>query len=266
MKKDLPWLKAIEKVMEEEKAPLHYTEIAELISEKKYRINVGATPANTVNVYINGDLNNNKSKSIFAKVPGGKGEYILRKLLDTTIEDENDEINETLEAEGVKYKIIEAYGVYWNRDKVLWKTQPDLLGVQQIGAETINFSDQIGVYLLHDGRETIYVGQAFDQSIGKRLNQHTYDRLSGRWDRFSWYGLYKVSDDGELIIAEDAIQNLKLSSIVDTLEAILIEGIEPRQNRKKGNTFSSIEYLQKEDPELKKKRSAQLLEELRNKL
>ena len=32
----------------------------------------------------------------------------------------------------------------------------------------------------------------------------------------------------------------------DIMEAILIETIEPRQNRKQGNSFSGLEYLQQE--------------------
>jgi hypothetical protein len=33
-----------------------------------------------------------------------------------------------------RYKIINAFGIYWNRNLVHWKTTPDLLGIQQIGA------------------------------------------------------------------------------------------------------------------------------------
>ena len=40
------------------------------------------------------------------------------------------------------------------------KNNPDLFGVQQLGASKVNFKEEIGMYLLHDSRETIYVGQA----------------------------------------------------------------------------------------------------------
>ncbi|MCX6234616.1 MAG: HTH domain-containing protein [Bacteroidetes bacterium] len=261
-KKELKWLDAIAKVLEDEKKSLNYTEIAELISEREYRISVGATPANTVNAYINGDIKDNKDKSIFAKVD--KGEYILRKFLD--IESELITDIETTEIIIGKQLIIEALGIYWNRTQVLWKPNPDLFGVQQIGATPVNFSEQVGIYLLHDSRETIYVGQAIDQTIGKRLYQHTMDRFSGRWDRFSWFGFYCVSEKGGLTTNKKTYNELTIQQIADALEAILIESIEPRQNRKKGNTFSGIEYLQQEDPEIKKKRTQQILQELTEKI
>lgn len=52
----------------------------------------------------------------------------------------------------------------------------------------------------------------------------------------------------------------------DFLEAILIESIEPRQNRKQGNLFAGIEYLQQEAPEIKKRIKEQLIRELTDKL
>jgi hypothetical protein len=32
------------------------------------------------------------------------------------------------------------------------------------------------------------------------------------------------------------------------MEAVLIEGLEPRQNRKRGDDFQAVEFLQVEDP------------------
>lgn len=60
--KNMKWPDAIRKVLEDEKKSLHYTEIAELISEKGYRDSVGATPANTVSAHISGDIKKNKEK------------------------------------------------------------------------------------------------------------------------------------------------------------------------------------------------------------
>ena len=88
---ELKWKEAIEKVLNEEKKQLHYTEIAELIAERGYRKSLGATPQDTVSANITTDLNTNKDKSIFARVD--KGYYILRKFLsepDTTLIDESE--------------------------------------------------------------------------------------------------------------------------------------------------------------------------------
>ncbi|MDO8886221.1 HTH domain-containing protein [Candidatus Oleimmundimicrobium sp.] len=264
---ELKWKEAIVKVFEDEKKALHYTDIAELIAERDYRKSLGATPLDTVSAVITTDINTNKEKSIFAKVD--KGIYILRKFLD----DRAQLVTEETEAEMVttqkttkeRYKIINAFGIYWNRNLVYWKTTPDLLGIQQIGASEVNFKDQIGIYLLHDSRETIYIGQAIDQPLGQRLKNHTNDRLGGRWDRFSWFGFYPVNETGKLL-NDIKLDKITVQHLGDILEAILIESIEPRQNRKQGNLFFGLEYLQQEAPEIKKRLKEQIIRELTDKL
>jgi hypothetical protein len=48
------------------------------------------------------------------------------------------------------------------------------------------------------------------------------------------------------------------------MEAVLIEALEPRQNRKRGDTnFELIEYLQREDPKMELKRKLAIFEELK---
>jgi hypothetical protein len=54
--------------------------------------------------------------------------------------------------------------------------------------------------------------------------------------------------------------------IVTTMEALLIEGLEPPQNRRRGDDFRAVEYLQAEDPELEKRRMMSLLAEMSSKL
>ncbi|MFH1320067.1 MAG: HTH domain-containing protein [Bacteroidota bacterium] len=262
---ELKWKEAIVKVLEEEKKALHYTVIAELIAKKGYRKSLGATPQDTVSANMTTDINAYKEKSIFAKVD--RGYYILRKFLDdgTQLLTEETKRKTTQKINAEKLRIINSFGIYWNRNLVHWKTTPDLLGVQQIGATEVNFKNQIGVYLLHDSRETIYVGQAIDQPLGQRLKNHTSDRLSGRWDRFSWFGFYPVSDNGKLN-HDLKFDDITVQNFGDILESILIESIEPRQNRKQGNLFYGIEYLQQEAPELKKRMKEQLIRELTDKL
>ncbi|HIP33490.1 MAG TPA: hypothetical protein EYG89_01860 [Bacteroidia bacterium] len=262
---ELKWKDAIIRVLEEEKKALHYTGIAEIIAEKGYRTSLGVTPQDTVSANITTDINKNKEKSIFARVD--KGYYILRKFLDESsnlvIEENTNSKRKKNKSE--KLKIINSFGIYWNRDFVHWKTTPDLLGIQQIGATNVNFRNQIGIYLLHDSRETIYVGQAIEQSLGQRLKNHTTDRLGGRWDRFSWFGFYPIKENGELDNGLD-LSNVTIKDFGDILEAILIESIEPRQNRKQGNQFAGIEFLQKEAPEIKKRLKEQIIRELTDKL
>jgi hypothetical protein len=264
---ELKWKEAIIRVFEDEKKALHYTEIAELIAEKGYRTSLGATPQDTVSANMTTDINQNKEKSIFAKVD--RGIYILRKFLDDRSQLVSEEIEKHTEKSEKtlkeRLKIISAFGIFWSRNLVYWKSTPDLIGIQQIGASEVNFNDQRGIYLLYDGREIIYIGQAIEQPLGQRLKQHTSDRLSGRWDRFSWFGFYSVNDKGHLHNRK-IFECIDIQTLADSLEAILIESVEPRQNRKQGNTFSGMEYLQQESSELKKKRKEELFRELAGKI
>lgn len=262
---ELKWKEAIEKILSEEKKQLHYTEIAKLIAERGYRKSLGATPQDTVSAQLSIDVK--KGDSIFAKTD--KGYYILRKFLRQTNNNSVDDIEAEIISDKIvtkdKHKIINAFGIYWNRNLVHWKSQPDLLGIQQVGATEVNFKDQIGIYLLHDSRETVYVGQAIEQPLGKRLKDHTTDRLAGRWDRFSWFGLYPVREDAKLNLSV-TFKDFTIQNLGDILEAILIESIEPRQNRKQGNSLVGLEFLQLEAPEIKKKLKQQLIQELTDKL
>lgn len=49
------------------------------------------------------------------------------------------------------------------------------------------------------------------------------------------------------------------------MEALLIEALEPPQNRKRGDEFRAIEYLQFEDPEINRSKIISLMDELRSK-
>lgn len=172
------------------------------------------------------------------------------------------DISESDESEE-QYEIITSFGMFWRKEAVEWATTPKLLGMQQIGATPVDFYKQLGIYLLYDGREVIYVGRTTDRPLGKRLYEHTIDRLSARWDRFSWFGLLPVSDSGQIGSLPDAYVAAKL---IPALEAILIEALEPRQNRKRGDDLAAVEYLQKVDPEIEKKKVKATLDAALNKL
>lgn len=49
-------------------------------------------------------------------------------------------------------------------------------------------------------------------------------------------------------------QQYQSEQMVPALEAILIEALEPRQNRKRGDDLAAVEYLQQEDLEIKKQK------------
>ncbi len=162
-----------------------------------------------------------------------------------------------------QYEVISSFGMFWRKDAIEWTATPKLLGMQQIGATPVDFYRQLGIYLLYDGREVIYVGRTTDRPLGRRLYEHTVDRMSARWDRFSWFGLLPVSDTGQIGCLPETYSAAKL---IPALEAILIEALEPRQNRKRGDDLAAVEYLQKVDPEIEKKKAKATVDAAFNKL
>jgi hypothetical protein len=271
------WREAILAVLQGSTEAVHYTDIADAIISKGLRTSVGATPANTVNVYISDSLNQQGASSPFERtargyyrlkvadsggtsngnpptaIPTGTSGAVSESVADLTSAATKDTTG-----------LINALGMYWSRDKINWGLgTPKLLGRQTAGSQAVDFSDQKGVYLLYDRSEVIYVGRAIDQGIGTRLKQHTYDRLNGRWDRFSWFGVYRVSGTGELEMG-DPVYDREL--LIATMEALLIESVEPSQNRRRGDEFRAVEFLQAEDPEIELIRMRALLGQMQSKL
>ncbi|MDC3958922.1 HTH domain-containing protein [Polyangium jinanense] len=258
------WRDAAIKVLEGSAEPMHYADIAEAIAEQRLRSEFGATPAIAVNVAIGQSLKNDGENAPFIRV--ARGVYALRHASPPPASGPSQHgPNEAAESEtDDDTGLINAFGMYWARANVLWGASPKILGQQQPESAPVNFCSQRGVYLLHDGRSVVYVGRTTDQPLGVRLRQHTADRLNGRWDRFSWFGISSVDEDGQLIPPASSTFNLDM--LIVTMEALLIEGLEPPQNRKRGDDFRAIEYLQVEDPDIRKKNIIALIDELKTKL
>lgn len=249
MPRQLTWAQAIERVLDSSPAPLHYTEITERIIAEQLRQGLGATPAATVGATISASIKHDGAASPYVRV--AKGTYTLSRRV--TVEPAAAAAMPAVPEEDAEeqYAIVSSFGMFWRRELVEWVRTPRLLGIQQIGATPVDFNQQRGIYLLYDGREVIYVGRSTDRALGMRLYEHTLDRLSARWNRFSWFGLLPVSDTGtlgQLPVAYDA------TKMIPALEAILVEALEPRQNRKRGDDLAVVEYIQQEDPSIQKRR------------
>lgn len=242
----MTWDEAVQIVLREAGEALHYTEITERIIAKALRgEEVGATPAQTVNATINSSLNRPNSPYVRVRA----GEFALRSEL-------------SIEATSIPAPVVDevptgalkAFGMYWRRELVIWTRGTRMLGRQSGGSSDVDFGSQQGVYLLHDRDRVIYVGRA-DDTMFARLKAHTTDRLSGRWDRFSWFGLRAVQSDGML---SSVALDWKHPVVLETLEALLIESLEPPLNRRRGDNLSAIEYSQVEDPDLETLRKQEL--------
>jgi len=261
------WFDAIVTVLQRSGGAMHYADISDEILGTGLKTTVGATPAATVAAIISTDITKKGSDSAFVRVK--RGEYVLRSSEagmsghggaigdgETAHAESAEELDET--------SGIRALGMFWRRDMVNWTTSPQLFGQQQKNATLVDFGEQRGVYLLHDGRETVYVGRVTDQDLGKRLAQHTSDRLNGRWDRFSWFGIYAVTQDGKVVPRQDL--SLSPDQIILELEAVLIESLEPPLNRRRGDGLRAVEYIQGIDPLLQKKNLISILGGLQQKL
>lgn len=258
MAADLGWKEAIVAILEQAAGPLHYSEIAKQIYDQKLRSEPTPTPNDTVASVITTSIKYDAEKSPFIRT--ARGYYALRNSQLQSPQASEDELKEgtVTEATGV----INAFGMFWERSKVSWNSsQPAILGQQQFGAKPVDFADQKGVYLLHDSQGVLYVGRVTKQNLAMRLAQHVYDRLAGRWTRFSWFGVYPVQPDGTLNKTVN-LTGVEIDIVIATMEAVLIEGLEPRQNRKRGDEFQAVEYLQVEDPKLERDRKLKAVQEL----
>jgi len=147
---------------------------------------------------------------------------------------------------------IKNFGFMWERDKVDWGRRgpggtSSFKGVM-VGnrRRVVEFSDQMGIYVLYDRFEQpIQVGQS--KLIFNRLRQHRADHLRNRWSLFSWFGFYKVGAKADLLVRDQAAElrrTLTLEESLNELEAILIQVLEPRLNRRGPNWIDAEEYLQ----------------------
>jgi hypothetical protein len=262
MAKELTWKKAIDKVLASSPQPLHYKEITEKIISDGLRTSLGATPAATVNAQISASIKKLEDSSPYVRV--AKGTFTLsKKGTSLTSAKKPPASLPDPDEEEEQYAIVSSFGMFWRREAIEWVATPKLLGMQQIGATPVDFTKQLGIYLLYDGREVIYVGRTTERPLGRRLFEHTIDRMSARWDRFSWFGLLPVSEAGALGKLPSTFDATKM---IPALEAILIEALEPRQNRKRGDDLAAVEYLQRIDPEIEKKKMKATFDAAINKL
>jgi hypothetical protein len=252
--KESTWMDAIQTVLRDAKRALHYTEIKEEILLRGLRTTFGATPEATVNAYITGSIKREGDQSPFIHV--SRGVYQLRELQTAAHQIEEIEQDD-------QDTTIRSFGMYWKRELVFWKNQPCLAGRELSASDVIDFNRQTGVYILYDNHVVVYVGRSVERPLGQRLYEHTTDRLSGRWNRFSWFGMYAVNNDKTLKIAEVKPTS---STLITALEAILIETLEPPQNRRRGDGLNAIEYIQAEDPNLTKQNQKDLIKLVQQKL
>ncbi len=242
---------AVRKVLTEAQEELHYKEIASIIAAENLVERLGATPDKSVAATIS------LMRSAGEEIERPKRAYY--KIATPPVVTDADEDAEVEDNASVR---IAAYGLYWERDKVEWDVSGnkiELLG-RPYGApgSVVNFADQQGIYLLHQMQSVTYVGRttAGNNGLFSRLKDHSKNtRRVGRWDRFSWFGIRPVHEDGELLNAPSA---LTTDLFVTILEAVLIETHLPPFNDKSGDMMGQL-YDQVLDPDIAKNKANELL-------
>lgn len=271
------WRDAIIRVLDEAKTPLDYMEISQRILTQGYYKTDGATPHATVNAQITASIKHDGISSPFVKVSRGtfglksaaQAQPALPTLLLATAPLAPQLLKPNLSEAALESdiessdSIIRAFGMYWQRDLVAWRSDPKMFGKQQALAKSVDFGKQKGIYILYDHHTVVYVGRSIDRPLGKRLYEHTVDRLGSRWNRFSWFGLLDVTQEGNL---KELPLMTSLASMIGTLEALLIESLEPPQNRKRGDDFSAVEYIQDIDPEIRDREIQNTLRSIEQKM
>lgn len=258
------WKEAIVAVLKDANEPMSGLEIVQEIAERALRADMGATPAATVGALIYSSIKTEGAQSPFIRpVPGRFALRAPGQSTDSSPAAKDLSEKGPLEITSAISGVVNALGMFWERSNVDWKSsQTKLLGRQPNG-NPVDFCAQRGVYLLHDTQGVVYVGRATGQDLGQRLWQHTVDRLNGRWNRFSWFGVYPVTEGGVLKTDSD-FSHVSIDVVIAAMEAVLIEALEPRQNRKRGDAnFEAIEFLQSEDPKIELNRKLAIIEELR---
>ena len=144
--------------------------------------------------------------------------------------------------------VIPCYGTYWDRNLVQWRNGA-LLGKQQgEEAEVVDFSYQTGVYVLYQWPRVNYVGRT-NSNLYQRLNEHANDDSKGPWDKFSWFGLRAVGEDG-VLSAQEAKPDFHRT--VAMMEALLISSLEPPFNRRGGDGMGA-KYFQVPSSEIEER-------------
>lgn len=162
--------------------------------------------------------------------------------------------------------MIKTYGLFWKPENVFWgrpKAPGGLLGKKHGNSKNslVDFREQIGVYVLYQQFQVVYVGMAEQTPMLPRIRSHLSDLLQDRWDRFSWFGLLEPLEEPDTPVhfSEERARSLASSpsslsltprEIIQHLEGRAIVAFETPLNRQ-GPSFGGAErYVQVRHPAL----------------
>jgi hypothetical protein len=149
--------------------------------------------------------------------------------------------------------MIRSYGLHWRIDKVSWGARGPGGGGHLWGAASrsknairVDFARQRGIYALYSEYELVYVGQTGggdNNRLLNRLRSHRRDHLSERWNRFSWFGTQRVTQQ-HVLTFDAAHVSATVQEALNILEAISTAIAEPRLNLSRGHWDDARQYYQ----------------------
>jgi hypothetical protein len=135
--------------------------------------------------------------------------------------------------------LIKTYGEHWRKDLVNWSRGGRLEGFGRNQSHKANFWKMKGVYALYDDDyKLVYVGQSYEQGLGRRLKQHTRDESRGRWSTFSWYGVMDIVNPRDKhgwysLGMPNQSERASTKSVVESFETLVIRIADPDLNRRR---------------------------------
>lgn len=248
------WENAILRVLTESGEPMHYRDIAAEILDRKLVATVGITPSATVRNAIYRMLDRDASP-VVRVASGVFGLSVAGVVQPATVQADVETI---LVTEGSTRNLsVAAYGLHWERDKVDWSSGR-ILGYDTDPKQPIDFADQQGVYLLHNWQSTVYVGMttAEENGLSQRLrHHHRRADWSSKWERFSWFGVRQVDEDGSMV---NGPASATKDTVVTIMETLLIEVLGPALNRNLGDYRGNL-YRQAIDPNIAREQALEIL-------
>ena len=241
--------KKIEQILSNSSSPIDYEQIAVELADKGMIHPFGVMPRRQICSIIENAIIQAADRCPFVKTYPGV--YIARAIaspgqLRAAKKALLPEMNFN------KTGIITCYGQMWSRDRIIWTPKPQIFGCQYQESPKIDFAKQIGIYALHSEDGTpVYIDYTLEKMLGECLYGHTEDRLSGRWDRFSFYGLLPINEEGSF---GPLPSECKIEDVMASMRSIIVEVSQPRATRRYFDYFSTLLFVQWRNPEVEAKR------------
>ncbi|NOS83738.1 MAG: GIY-YIG nuclease family protein [Ignavibacteria bacterium] len=146
--------------------------------------------------------------------------------------------------------IIKAYGLNW--DPKLIYGYKGLVARKCFKGDVrnkdkhfeIDFWKTRGIYTLFRNFEIVYVGKVTDMNLGDRIRNH-FNNIGDHWDTFSFFSFTKVNFATRNVSTVTDSFHSNRSTVIKTLEAILINTAEPYLNKQEArfpDAFRAIQY------------------------